>query len=183
MPHSMKFHDESFKGGWPDRFANGRAEVGDVVRVPMANGATVDGLILEIISTNKILVDCGDVTREVNLEDCELITKAMDFEEGDKVEVKPADSQLYFVGKVIMIHVDKTMDVLMDGDDPEDIEYKISPENARKLMSRRALVINRWKRAFMLVLAANFFRRIHFYPRSESKQNESIRTTDISDEV
>jgi hypothetical protein len=182
MPHSLRFHEESFRGGWPDSIGNGRVEVGDVVRVPMTNGSTVDGLVLEIISTNKIIVDCGDISREVNPEECELITKVMDFEEGDKVEVKPADCQLYFVGKVIKIHADKTMDVLMDGDDPEDIEYKISPENTRKLMSRRALVINRWKRAFMLVLATNFFRRIHFYPRSESKQNESIHATDVSGE-
>lgn len=183
LPQPMKIVEESSSGRstWPDNVGNGRIEVGDVVRVPMAKGAQVDGLVIEIINDSKILVDCGEFNKEVNPDDCELVTKVMDFEEGDKVEVKPAESQLYFVGKIIKIHPDKTMDVLMEGDDPDDIEYRISPENARKLMSRRALVVNRWKRAFMMVLAANFFRRIHFYPRGESKRDSST-PIDMSEE-
>lgn len=171
MTQPVKFNEElnSGRSTWPENVGASRVEVGDVVRVAAAKGAFVDGLVIEIIGPTKIIVDCGDFNKEVNPDECELITKVMDFEEGDKVEVKPADSQLYFVGKVIRIHPDKTLDVLMDGDDPDDIEYNVSPDNARKLMSRRALVVNRWKRAFMLVLAANFFRRIHFYPRVESK--------------
>jgi hypothetical protein len=54
------------------------------------------------------------------------------------------------------------MDILMDGEDEEDIEYEVSVENVRKLMSRRSVVVNRWRKAFMLIVASNFFRRIEF---------------------
>jgi hypothetical protein len=180
MTQPVKFSEEvsSGRSTWPENVGNSRVEVGDVVRVA-AKGGFVEGLVIEIIGPTKIIVDCGDFNKEVHPDECELLAKVMDFEEGDKVEVKPADSQLYFVGKIIRIHPDKTLDVLMDGDDPDDIEYNVSPDNARKLMSRRALVVNRWKRAFMLVLAANFFRRIHFYPRVESKLADDPPTMEV----
>lgn len=151
-------------GQCPDyQFGNSKTEAGDVVRVSLGKSGDADGLVIETVNETKVLVDFGDYVKEVLLEDCTLIAKAMDFEEGDKVEVKPVGSQLYFVGKVIKIHSNKSMDVLMDGDDPDDIEYNVQPDNARKLMSRRSMVINRWKKAFMMVLAANFFRRISFH--------------------
>lgn len=136
-------------------------EVGDIVRVSLVSGEQ-EGIMVEKISHLKIRVDFGDCVRECLLESCALIIHAEDFEEGDKVEAKPIGSNLYFVGRVLRIHSDKSMDILMDGDDPEDIEYRLPFDNARKIMSRRALVVNRWKRAFMMVLAANFFRRISF---------------------
>jgi hypothetical protein len=41
---------------------------------------------------------------------------------GDKVEVRPPGSCLYFVGFVRAINMDGTVDVLMEGEDANDIE-------------------------------------------------------------
>lgn len=153
-------------------------EVGDIVRVNMVGGEQ-EGIMVEKISHIKIRVDFGDQVRECLLENCALIIHAEDFEEGDKVEAKPMGSNLFFVGRVLRIHADKSMDILMDGDDPEDIEYKLPFDNARKIMSRRALVVNRWKRAFMMVLAANFFRRISFSGMDADCKPSERRQEDI----
>lgn len=151
--------------------------VGDIVRVRLHSNGGIqvvtaadsadchdkEGIIVEKISPHKVMIDFGDYVRECVLDDCLLLLRSDEFESGDKVEARPSGSNLYFVGKVIRVNADaKTLDVLMEGDDPDDIEYNILFENTRKLMSRRTIVQHRWKRAFMLVVAANFFKRIHF---------------------
>lgn len=106
-------------------------------------------------------VEFGDTIRQVSLHCCELILRIDDFEVGDKVEARPNNSTLFYVGRVVQINPDQTLNVLMDGSD-DDYEYNIPKENCRKLMSRRTIVRNRWRKAFMMVIAANFFRRINF---------------------
>eukprot|EP01039_Chlorochromonas_danica_P005443 gene5443-5991_t len=137
--------------------------VGDVVRVILFDPKQPkEGIVVEKVNKFKLKIDFGDQLRECLIENCAILVRSNEFEVGDKVEARPGNSSLFFVGKVLQIHDDKSMDILMDGDDPDDIEYSIPPENARKLMSRRSLVVNRWRKAFMLVVAANFFKRIHF---------------------
>jgi hypothetical protein len=193
LPHSYKKDTDNehwMKKPWID-YTAAAFEVGDVVRYTFPanhsskinvsskrsstkssmkyemgnnnNNEYQEGLVVEHINDFKIRVDFGNCIRECLIDHCTLITKAMEFEEGDKVEIKPVGLHLYFVGKIIKIHEDKSMNIKMETDDDvEDIEYHVLPENTRKIMSRRALVVNRWKKAFMLVLAANFFRRIEF---------------------
>lgn len=144
--------------------------VGDIVRVSFADH-TKEGIVIEKVNSYMVKVDFGEYLKDVLLEHCAVIIRGDEFEVGDKVEAKPITSSLFFVGKVIKIHEDKSMDVLMDGDDPDDIEFRIPKENTRKLMSRRSVVVNRWKRAFMLVVAANFFSRISI----RKKADESLK--------
>jgi hypothetical protein len=135
--------------------------VGDVVRVTH-DGMAAEGIVIEKITNTKLRVDFGDQIADCFIDECVLVIHSYEFEVGDKVEARPPGSALFFVGKVVKIHPDKSMDVLMDGDDANDIERNVNLDNCRKLMSRRSVVVNRWKRAFMLVVAANFFKRISF---------------------
>jgi hypothetical protein len=41
---------------------------------------------------------------------------------GDKVEARPKGMALFFVGYIIKINEDATVDVRMEGDNPDDIE-------------------------------------------------------------
>jgi hypothetical protein len=50
----------------------------------------------------------------------------------------------------------------MDGDDPDDIERNVELDCIRKLMSKRALVVGRWRRAFMAVRATKKFNKFGF---------------------
>lgn len=149
--------------------------VGDIVRVHFYESEK-EGIVIEKLSQSTLRVDFGEFIKECTVENCQLLVRSVEFEVGDKVEARPHGSTLFFVGKVIKVHEDKSIDVLMDGDDPNDIETNIPAEEARKLMSRRSVVVSRWKRAFMLVIAANFFKRIAFKPQSEEKeQKEAMR--------
>eukprot|EP01039_Chlorochromonas_danica_P006620 gene6620-7313_t len=145
--------------------------VGDIVRVHFYESEK-EGIVIEKLSQSTLRVDFGEFIKECTVENCQLLVRSVEFEVGDKVEARPHGSTLFFVGKVIKVHEDKSIDVLMDGDDPDDIETNIPLEEARKLMSRRSVVVSRWKRAFMLVIAANFFKRIAFKPQSEEKHEE-----------
>ncbi len=137
--------------------------VGDIVRVQESPTREQEGIVVEKVNASVLLVDFGENVREVALSHCTLLMRSDEFEIGDKVEARPAGSNLYFVGKVIKVNSEnKTMDVLMEGDDPDDVEFAVPYENARKLVSRRNMVVNRWKRAFMMVVAANLFKKIHF---------------------
>lgn len=140
--------------------------IGDVVRVNFLD-KPAEGIVVDRINDFQVKVDFGDYNKVVMTENCVVVYGINEYEVGDKVEVKGTGMNLYFVGKVINVHEDKTLDVLMDGDDPDDIERHVSIENVRKLMSRRALVVNRWKRAFMMVVAANFFKKISFVPEQK----------------
>lgn len=142
--------------------------VGDIVSIHSPTSTShatplLEGIIVECLDHDYVKVDLGDDVRQFPLSLCSILLRNDEYELGDSVEVQPIGSSLFFVGKVIkMDNIAKTLDVLMDGDDPDDIEYAIPIENARKLMSRRAEVVNRWKKAFVKVVAANFFRRIQF---------------------
>lgn len=144
--------------------------VGDIVKVTREGHKDAEGIVIEKISNTKLRVDLGERIADVLIDDCFLLVHNYEFEVGDKVEARPPGIALFFVGKVIKINPDKSMDILMDGDDLGDIERGITPDNCRKLMSRRSVVINRWKRAFMMVVAANFFKRISF-SRNQSHIN------------
>ncbi len=131
--------------------------VGDVVKVTFKTSEPLEGFVVERLNDVNILVDFGDHTKECHVSNCTLIIRSDELEVGDKVEMKPADMSLYFVGKVIAINADCTLDIQMDGDDQEDIERNVNVENVRKLMSKRGLAVSRWRRAFMMVLAINRF--------------------------
>lgn len=225
---------------------------GDILKVLVGRGKTSEGLMVERINNDFIIVDFGATNlQQCHVEDCELVIKADELEVGDKVEVKPPYMNLYFVGKILRIkehgssdsetissiipdsiapcnykqsiitkisasgsgkrQIDRnsvvitrstaqnngayasspskvsrkvtstatiTVDVLMEGDDEEDIEYNIPFENVRKLMSRRALAITRWKKAFMMIVAANNFRNISSAKLMSTKSFESPEADD-----
>lgn len=135
--------------------------VGDIVRVTH-EGKESEGMVIEKVNNMKLRIDFGERIHDCLLDECVVLVRNYEFEVGDKVEARPPGMNLFFVGKVVKMYPDKSMDILMDGDDLSDIEKGITPDNCRKLMSRRSVVINRWKRAFMMVVAANFFKRISF---------------------
>ncbi len=131
------------------------------MRVNFLSGP-LEGFVVERLNDVNILVDFGENIKEVHVSNCTIVIRSDELEVGDKVEMKPAGMALYFVGKVIAINADCTLDVLMDGDDPDDIERGVDVDNIRKLMSKRGLVVGRWRRAFMLVVAINRFGKVRF---------------------
>jgi hypothetical protein len=119
----------------------------------------LEGFIVERVNDVKVKVDFGEAgIRECLVDNCTLVSRSYEFEVGDKVQAKMAGSFLFFVGTVVKIDYDqKTIDVLMDGDDPDDIELDVNFSDARKLMTRRALVQSRWRKTFMVIQASRFF--------------------------
>lgn len=133
--------------------------VGDCVQVPNSDGTMVEGLVLEIVDSQKVLLDIYSegVTKVALASHCEVVVKSDVMEVGDQVQVQPVGSAMYFVGRLAQINKNGTYDVVMEGDDPDDIERNVPPSNIRKLMSRRALVVARWKRAALVVSSIHNF--------------------------
>ena len=96
--------------------------------------------------------------------------------------MKPVGSVIYFVGKIIQINADHSFNVVMEGDDPEDIEYNVHHTNIRKLMSRRAIVVARWKRAKMVVSSIHNFQGLTMDPRQFSNRILSVSSKDAINE-
>lgn len=134
--------------------------VGDVVRVSEFDTER-EGVVLEMIGHDRVLVDFGDSFDEFDVDECTLICKAEEYELNDRVEVK--EGGLSFVGTITKIHSDNTYDVLMVGDDPDDIEYNVRPEKMRKLMTNRSVALSRFRKASLAVIAsAKFWKPIKF---------------------
>eukprot|EP00607_Mallomonas_marina_P010296 CAMPEP_0182417384 /NCGR_PEP_ID=MMETSP1167-20130531/1844_1 /TAXON_ID=2988 /ORGANISM="Mallomonas Sp, Strain CCMP3275" /LENGTH=219 /DNA_ID=CAMNT_0024590909 /DNA_START=120 /DNA_END=776 /DNA_ORIENTATION=+ len=118
--------------------------IGDVVRAKDRDTMTDEGLIVEIIGGKLAMIDFGDMILQYPLEDCTLMISGVDFEMHDKVQVKPKGMSLYFTGTVIAINADKTMDIQMDGDDPDDVETGVATDQVVKLHSCRPLALGHW---------------------------------------
>jgi len=121
--------------------------VGDIVK------AKVDGMLFEGVVIHNgdddgtIEVDFGDDIEKVNISDCSLVMSGLDFEVGDLVQARTAESFLYCHGKVLKINHDGTFDILFDGDDDDDVERNIPHHFVRKHRTGRAMVKMRWHRA------------------------------------
>ena len=133
--------------------------VGDFVKINNSDGTISEGLLMEVLDDQTVIVDIGSegIIKQVLAADCELIVKSDELEVGDQVQVQPNGSAMYFVGKISQINIDGTYDIVMEGDDPDDIESNVKIEHIRKLMSRRAIVVARWKRAALVVSSINNF--------------------------
>lgn len=132
--------------------------VGDVVKV-FDDGFYSEGVIVDRIANQGLVkVDLGDSSSLFKESECALVVAATDFEVGDKVEVRPEGTALFFTGHIINInHIDGTFDVTMDGDNDDDIEYGVTPANIRKVMTSRNLALERWKKAMNRVTAMRAF--------------------------
>lgn len=155
--------------------------VGDFVKVVFPNGTAPEGLVMEIIDSEKVVVDfCADgFVKEVYAADCELIVKSDTMEVGDQVQVQPVGQANFFVGRVAQINTDGTYDVVMEGDDPDDIETSVPTTNIRKLMSRRAIVIARWKRAAMVVSSINNFQSFVVDPNQYTSSARATKEASV----
>jgi hypothetical protein len=147
--------------------------VGDFVKVTHADGTAGEGIILEVQDLDTVVVDFGaeGIVKQCLAANCELIVQSDTLEVGDQVQVQPVGSAMYFVGRVSVINLDGTYDVVMEGDDPDDIERSVPESNIRKLMSRRALVVARWKRAALVVSSMHNFQSLVMDPSMFSKKD------------
>ena len=155
--------------------------VGDFVKVVFPNGTAPEGLVMEIIDSEKVVVDfCADgFVKEVYAADCELIVKSDTMEIGDQVQVQPVGQHNFFVARVAQINSDGTYDVVMEGDDPDDVELAVPATNIRKLMSRRAIVIARWKRAAMVVSSINNFQSFVVDPNQYTSSARATKEASV----
>lgn len=146
--------------------------VGDFVKVTHADGTAGEGIVLEVQDLDTVVVDFGaeGIVKQCLAANCELIVQSDTLEVGDQVQVQPVGSAMYFVGRVSVINPDGTYDVVMEGDDPDDIERSVPESNIRKLMSRRALVVARWKRAALVVSSMHNFQSLVMDPSMFSKK-------------
>ena len=53
---------------------------------------------------------------------------------GDVVKMIPVGGTFFFSGRVHQLNADGTLDIQMDGDDPEDIERKVPKQNITKVL-------------------------------------------------
>jgi translation initiation factor IF-1 len=107
--------------------------------VNLPSGEAKEGLVIEVIGRGRVRVDCGDQVRLVSVLDCTILKGATELEIGDKVEMQPQGSFLYFTGEIVNINHDGTYDIAMEAEVGEeaDIETNVPRENIRKLASNR----------------------------------------------
>ncbi|KAJ1419356.1 hypothetical protein B484DRAFT_400214 [Ochromonadaceae sp. CCMP2298] len=144
---------------WGELGSSGFA-VGDYVQMK-SDGLQLEGIVVEILSETMLAVDfggSGDTVQQVRASKCRSIVRSDDLEVGDQVQVQLDGSYLTFVGRVHTLHADGSCDVAMQGDDPDDIERQVPAKNITKLMSRRALVIARWKKAARVISSVQMFK-------------------------
>lgn len=156
--------------------------VGDFVKVKLEDGSYSEGILVEIVDEEMVAVNftVEDMVKNVRADDCELVVHSDVMEVGDQVQVQPQGSAMYFVGRVSQVNTDGTYDVVMEGDDPDDIERSVPESNIRKLMSRRALAVARWKRAALVVSSINNFQSFALDP---GNFNPSSRVAKISQKL
>jgi hypothetical protein len=144
----------SHGGGGKDPFT-----VGDFVKIRNDDGTESEGLVMEVVDLENIVVDVMSegLVKECHVSKVDLVVHSDTMEVGDQVQVQPNGSAMFFVGRISEINQDGTYDVVMEGDDPDDIERSVKSIHIRKLMSRRAIVIARWKRAAMVVSSMHNF--------------------------
>lgn len=131
--------------------------VGDVVKA-RTNGMLFEGVVVGYTPNPHIIeIDFGDEIEEIDIDDCALVMNGLDYEVGDKVNACPPGAALFFVGTIVNINPDGTFDVLMDGDDEEDVERNIPADKIRKLRTGRQLVTSRWQKAFNVITAMKAF--------------------------
>mmetsp|Transcript_21911 Transcript_21911/g.36684 ORF Transcript_21911/g.36684 Transcript_21911/m.36684 type:complete len:245 (+) Transcript_21911:189-923(+) len=146
--------------------------VGDFVEYKVGDEPPLEGIIVEIIDDSTITVEfggAGETTKDVPSALCKAIVKSDELEVGDQVQIQPEGSYMTFVGRISEINPDGTYDVQMKGDDPDDVEKGAQKQNITKLMSRRALVIARWKRAAMVVSSIHKFQS---FSQSTADEND-----------
>jgi len=150
--------------------------VGDVVKV-FDDGFFCEGVIVDkYYDLGSVKIDFGDSSGIFKESDCSLVVASTDYEVGDKVEVKPDGSGLFFRGHVLRInHQSGTFDVVMDGDDPDDVETDVSIDCMRKIMTSRKLVVERWKKAIHGVIAMQAFVHLgHLHHMRELHDDDAI---------
>lgn len=125
--------------------------IGDVVSVEELD-VVREGVVLELSDQDKVIVDFGDFADEYNTNECTMLVRSDQFEVGDKVEVK--DAGLYFLGNIVGLNDNGTYDIVMMGDDPEDIERGVSKDNLRKVMTKRDVALSKFRKASLAVVAS-----------------------------
>ncbi len=130
--------------------------VGDVVKA-RDGGMMFEGVVVNI-SGGLVDVDFGDAVESVRVENCSLVMSGLEFEVGDKVEYTPPHTLLHFLGTIIEINQELLIaDVLMDGDDPDDVERGVPFDALRKVKTGRDLT-EKFKRGIKLVQTINKFK-------------------------
>lgn len=155
-------------------------QTGDIVRV-YDSGRYREGVIFDMISDKNVMVDFGDNTGSFAVANCKLILKGEDFEIGDKVEMQIPDTALYCLGEILTVNHDGTMDIKMDGDDAEDIERSVRRNSVRKVMTKRSLARDRWRRASLIVVASNaFLKQIDMMKEGVQNTTNNINNLNIN---
>lgn len=132
--------------------------VGDIVDCGTEDGG--EGIIVDLTEDGKYRVDVGRKHLvDLPAVKLKLVLNGLEYEVGDKVQVRPVGSYTFFTGWVIAIHNSSThsdqnhvtYDVKMAGDD-DDIERGVAAYNMRKLLSHR-LVRKKFKKIINTVMA------------------------------
>jgi len=112
-----------------------------------------EGVVLEQIGNDRVVVDFGDGHDEFDVNDCRLICRGEEYELNDKV--KFMDGGLKFVGHIFKINENGTYDIKMLGDDPDDIEFGVSPDKIRKIMTNRSVATARFRKVSYAIIASS----------------------------
>lgn len=157
--------------------------IGDVVRV-RDGGMTFEGVISSMckLEEHAVVVDFGDSEEKVDIRNCELMLRSIDFEVDDVVEVQPAGFLLFFRGRILKNNHNGTFDVKIDSDDPNDVELDVPFENIRKLMTNRSMASMRLHKAANAIKTMNAFKSMgHFHAKAAEKLH-SIKARHLEDD-
>lgn len=149
--------------------------IGDVVKA-QDGGLMFEGVVVNF-ANGMVEVDFGDAIEQIAPENCSLVLSGIEFEVGDKVEFTPKNMALHFCGTILSIDgTTLTADLLMDGDDPEDIERGVEFDQMRKIKTGRDLSA-KLKKGIKLVQAVNRMSGMF----SKMKSGESKSTDEYKD--
>lgn len=147
LNHKVFFKDDAAV------FHSSPFSIGDVVKA--GEGALqFEGVVVNF-ADGMVDVDFGDAIESYRPDRCSLVMSGIEFEVGDKVEFTPKNMALHFCGTILSINTDTlTADLLMDGDDPDDIERDVEFDQMRKVKTGRNLTA-KFKKGVRLIQAVN----------------------------
>jgi len=157
--------------------------VGDVVTTQVG-GNEVEGVCIALhYEDHHVTVDDGNDTHEVLLENVTVKLKGESLEVNDKVEIKdPEGSALFYHGTITTIDAETgKVDIKMDGDDPDDYERGVAPENVRKVQTGRNLACMRWNKATTTIKVMRAFVMSGKHAKHPLQQVLSAHSTSLLD--
>lgn len=158
--------------------------LGDIISIKETNS---EGIIIDKTESGYKIDIGNNGIIELTTDKFSLILSGLEYEIGDKVQVKPIGSNNYYIGHIININYINNInnnlisyDIQMLGD-INDIEKNVLPNNLRKILSHR-LIKKKLKKLINTVHAAAAF-NYNKSNNSNNNVNNDHKLTNINNDI